>query len=59
MPGIRKLLDKKLIILFVIIETVLNFVLDVAFNLDKFARFLYTIHIFVQFIVALRFTVAT
>ena len=42
----------------VIIGTVLNFVLDVALNLHKFAVFLYTIHIFVKFIVALWFVVA-
>ena len=42
----------------VIIGTVLNFVLDVALNLHKFARFLYTIHLLVKFIVDLWFIVA-
>ena len=59
MPGIRKLLDKELIIFFVIIGTVLTFFLDVAFKFHKFVRFLCTIHIFVKSIVALRFIVAT
>ena len=58
MPGIRKLFGQGTDNFFVIIGTVLNFVLDAAFNLHKFARFLYIIYIFIKFIVALRFIVA-
>ena len=43
---------------FVIIRTILNFAVDVALSLHTFAMFLCTIHIFVEFIAALRFIVA-